>query len=1327
MTLNLQHFDTKLKQDLDVKEQISNSLAEYLFPDTEFSLGMVYKDAASFEDLTEYKGKTLQFASGERMYFANQSIRDLVYPNPSDGAAYGSIVFTPCKSFIEKKLRVLIIDDASGASGGIVPIDTAKQLVGDCYGKISYELARELVERDNTPLQFRIGIKPQPENEVYRIAKGTLAPANLNNLDQTAIARTIGGETQVKSSYDMVLATSSFKGRKGADAIQPGEYDLTLGIGIKTLAEYGKQSLGTQVLVNYPRGVEANILPELKEEAEKLAEVQGDPRQLAQHYVEQYERRQQLLDSSAVIKPNFEPDLNQLNSTIDQVLGEEDLEQEDSPEQQKQDLLLYRLLKKDLEGHSQLLEHPKVIDSLNKYVRKQWVDIATGRAIKFQAGLAQPSWDLAKDEICVPIIPAGEEVIVTRSPLVNSNGVIVLKNKHLSHANHLKGSIHINPETAAEHLQADFDGDRLAFEQVTKYPILAAEIKERNLVQNRHPDVVKKQKIAYTGTFEEIAINAMESKIGLIANQIQKAVALQWETQLISPENKETYLKQISNYYKKLTIDDANPRKALQLPSHLKQGIEKLANLPQQLNSQQIDQSLAEVKKLLFDSVSELSNELQVAVDGPKSASRPDETVLAYCKAISEYTSVGWLADKKNSEAYLNRSINSNNYSPIDLMVKQTNKFFVQSQLVARPLIEFLPLFQQVSFTQNHTTKAKEITETYNQLIKEALSLEKSVKTQSGPCLVAVSATSGKQIIVENLLKFDPASSPVWTESRLDIKLFPNSKKFLPEKLMAVVVTDKAGNSCCQPIGTVSEESVKEHNLQAGIRLTADCTLTPGATATQVRAKFKEAAQYLEKVQQQAPQTEHLPIAAALWHANHTRTEHSSGLKKASIAFNAFPDLIVSQLPSLQFTHLSVVGVHQPSNEHLGRKWYGEKVQCQMAQEGDLNSPNYGKKIIVVEGKKLAPLSAESPSLPLGTQFEAKINSPPGAAVVATTPKGNSLKITQIKNYDFANREWNGEPTRIVIGFIPNPNPSKQPTPVALLDNKILGVLDRDSAEKLKSVNLLKSGVTLTANLKSSPATVAYLQVDPDSVVYPHQIVASPSKLQPKENVSYRANQELEPKDWLAVATAIDQSPKYVAKVKQVIEGYKAGISLSERANAAMQQDFHAYKQVSQQLGQWHQSAKALDKPEAYIKKVEEVAFAFHSAATPLSQQAITTMQRDLQDYQQLTVKQTSQPSPPPLANDPVQAWQHYSQQAKADTPFTQAREVAIAALKAGVEPDDTRQILAVSPSLQKLGQRSLAENIEFVMRYAENYVKQKSRPQQPQCRQQNQQSELRL
>lgn len=95
------------------------------------------------------------------MYFATEEVRDLVYPNKSDGAAYGSLVFTPCRSFKEESVRVLIVDDATGENGGIMPPDQAKKLVGDCYGKISRDLAVELTGKPHTPFQFRMGIKPK--------------------------------------------------------------------------------------------------------------------------------------------------------------------------------------------------------------------------------------------------------------------------------------------------------------------------------------------------------------------------------------------------------------------------------------------------------------------------------------------------------------------------------------------------------------------------------------------------------------------------------------------------------------------------------------------------------------------------------------------------------------------------------------------------------------------------------------------------------------------------------------------------------------------------------------------------------------------------------------------------------------------------------------------------------------------------------------------------------------------------------------------------------------------------------------------------------------
>jgi hypothetical protein len=175
MTLNILHFDTKLQAPTDIKDVVKNSLAEYLFPDTKFAAGNIYENSTTPKELEKYEDMTPQFSSGKKVYFGSHEVREKVYPNRSDGAAYGSLVFTPCQDFKELlNLRILVVDDATGENGGILPNDQAKRLVGDCYGRMSPDIARELTGAANTPFQFRMGIKPQDGNEVHRIAKGTL-------------------------------------------------------------------------------------------------------------------------------------------------------------------------------------------------------------------------------------------------------------------------------------------------------------------------------------------------------------------------------------------------------------------------------------------------------------------------------------------------------------------------------------------------------------------------------------------------------------------------------------------------------------------------------------------------------------------------------------------------------------------------------------------------------------------------------------------------------------------------------------------------------------------------------------------------------------------------------------------------------------------------------------------------------------------------------------------------------------------------------------------------------------------------------------------------
>jgi hypothetical protein len=76
-----------------------------------------------------------------------------------------------------RQVRVLVIDHETGDSNGVLgDRQFAKELVGDCWGKMSLALAEQFTSRTDTPIQFRLGIRPQEGNDHYRIAKGTLAP-----------------------------------------------------------------------------------------------------------------------------------------------------------------------------------------------------------------------------------------------------------------------------------------------------------------------------------------------------------------------------------------------------------------------------------------------------------------------------------------------------------------------------------------------------------------------------------------------------------------------------------------------------------------------------------------------------------------------------------------------------------------------------------------------------------------------------------------------------------------------------------------------------------------------------------------------------------------------------------------------------------------------------------------------------------------------------------------------------------------------------------------------------------------------------------------------
>ncbi len=1080
--ITLTHFDTRTNEVLETQEQIENSIAEYFFPNTRFAIGKVYPEDVREEDLGERdNGMSLQFANGKRMYFSDKEVRKEIYPVESDGAVYGSLPFTSCKDFLEiKNALVLVIDHETGMSSAdgknnVVAPESGKHLVSDSWGQISQKLATQMTGDKHTPFQFRLGIKPQEGSPVYRIGKGTFAPYNPSDT-------TLEGYEKILGKYDLIIPTSSFKGRKGETAIAPGEYTLTVGVALKVQAEYSRFSLGTQILCNYPEGVKTDIFPVVDAQAEELARVQNDSRALARRFVESERARRNGSEQT----PEDEEGL------IDDWIGTAFEVELSTTSGKSERIPLSELIEEDLANHSQFLEHPKVVASLRQFVVNEWRDIATGRSIRVNSGLAQPCRKLKEDEVCIPILPDGEKVIVTRTPTLNSNGVLVMTNKLLPELGSMHGVVYIHPDTAARHLQGDFDGDRLAFERASRFPTLAAEIAKSLRPENRYPEVYKQDKIAYEGTFPQIAIKVMDSQIGTIANSIQRSISLRWEAVLLPEERRKNYVMTAARYYK--GILEASEEGKLMIPTQYQDKLERLAALSKDkdLNPDQIEGALEDFQEIQREIVGELGHELQVAADGPKSAARPNEVVLELCNKLRGPFKVSWIPEKRNPEVFLSRPMRTKNHSPIDLLIATANQYWESSELKMQPVQKFLHLFDGVPVTQNQLEVAREIRDEYNRLSHIVAKYDSELKAgNTSPRIILASSKSGRSVEVTNLHLFTSPDSPIRNQETMDVQIVKVQKQIrgIEPNRYLVLVRNEGGSF--QPLGTVSYVTEQKYRgeLYSGMKMTgAFAQMKHGITKTEREAAGANVQNYIEMVRRSTPLEERPQMAAALALVSWQRTDNQH--KRGSAPLSIFPEEVMARLDTLRAKELVVTGTRYEANQYLGHTFDNERATITIAVDENHESRTFGRKLVMVDGLRLGPLSSESPELPVGTRIEGSVTSDLPNAVTLTSPKGNTLTVKQLGQGDLKHIIWNGEKANVTLKrtFHVDPRTNRERMQViASLGSSKLGVLDRKDAQKLlQQTNLSKRGsFTLPMTLKSDASSSVRIKLDPDTVVYP--------------------------------------------------------------------------------------------------------------------------------------------------------------------------------------------------------------------------------------------------
>ncbi|NJN13869.1 MAG: hypothetical protein HC815_40750, partial [Richelia sp. RM1_1_1] len=860
MVITLSHFCTKTGKPIiadnePITETIEHCLAEYFAPNGTFQLGVAYQGLTTEEDLKQFtpEGLTLQFAADNRFYFMDEELREKIFDQPHFGAAYGSNMFTPCQSFSEREnLRVLVVDAQTGENGGVMPNSEAIKLVGDGDGKIDAVLHKSLGNEPATPFQTRFGIKERragldinnENNETWQLGKGTFAPRDLS---------------QVGNGYDLVISTEQLKGRvrEGeSERGRVGEYLMKMGIGNKTNAYYGITSTGAQFWNSFPKGVEGDVLPRLERRLEELKDIADDPRKIAQDYINSIDAKclaqiQAQTESEDLI--DFESfDLGDIENLIDDMFLSNDCGQN----------LIYRILKADLQEHCQILEHPKIIDKLQEHLRQQYMDCATGRFIKFDSAMAQTCHDLADNEVCYPKFPEGAELIIYRGPTANSNTVDVYINRHLPNEPHDIGTIKMSPQ-GLKHSLSDCDGDRMAISSISfanalssDFPHTAAEIKQKQLKENRYSEIIKLEKKAYKGSFEQIALDAMENKIGIVANLCMKGIALENECISIPRKEAQKFIQDISCAAVKMLKAENHHTQPIQYPENIRMQIVELAQLcqPEKQNKalalipeSKIEKLLEKIGKFYHDIVGTLGGQLQIEVDRGKSANRSDPNIVNACNTIIKSFDVApWVEKRKSSEVYTKKTMNIKGHSAIDKMASRTNEAFAQSAIVPRSTQQFQTFFKGVEFTPAQKQKAVSIKKIYDSLIRRAIHISREVKLAPGLKIVATNP-QGSQIEIVGLAQKKHPN--IFDNRKLNITLIENKNHFneTDNKWIAIApVFDECGKPKFKTngqqqrkhLGYISEVSLQQ--FQGSIKPFTEFNnliqkIEPGLTPSQVR------------------------------------------------------------------------------------------------------------------------------------------------------------------------------------------------------------------------------------------------------------------------------------------------------------------------------------------------------------------------------------------------------------------------------------------------------------------------------------------------------------
>lgn len=602
--------------------------------------------------------------------------------------------------------------------------------------------------------------------------------------------------------------------------------------------------------------------------------------------------------------------------------------------------------------------------------------------------------------------------------------------------------LEILPQESEQERQArDYDGDCIGFERATKYPNLTAEAKERNLPENAYAPTVKLKKQSFyqedgsQPEFEEIAIHMSDGiSVGVINNHLTAIEALESEITILknfgSEKDQIEYVQQVAKHYEDLFKTEVWAKskgiEGKEIPSKYRSYMEEFIKTVRQepLNQGNAIVAMNINTQMYREMIAEAAFQNQIAVDLFKSAKKPEIEIIRNNSRIL-HREVNYIKDKKK-DVYIDNIIQPRGYSPVELLIAQTNQYFEKSRLESREIVQFQALFKGVEFSHEQRLRATLIKKEFDKSFNRASELSKQKETEKG-LSANITLANGNQVSITNILQYD--NELIWKANTITIKLSEISEdkrnNNRPHKyLVYAQINDETenGKPKFRKLGTLARE--QENKLEEiGIILGEEVksnkiSFQPELSEGQIKLLYQRAYEVAEEFYNSIPEDQKLTMAAATWAVSTTRessNDKSSDRqnKVSNFAFATFPQEIISQLDTLKFTEFSITGFDR--NNNFFNENQLQSIRFNLAEDG--------KSVIEIQNQEdsyetFGNIEQSNARLPIGTIAIGSIEKGEVYTTSVTTKVPGlpelTFKVGEVNKFGNSQR-FNNEPVMLTI------------------------------------------------------------------------------------------------------------------------------------------------------------------------------------------------------------------------------------------------------------------------------------------------------------------------